>query len=76
MYDGPIKFAGKGAGPKVEERSLVEWWNGLEAYWEEVSQRESDQRATVDERYQHGKDSTIFPGISGHDRKRKKTPKD
>jgi hypothetical protein len=70
--DGPLNFEGQGSGPKVDKVKLMEWWNGLEDRWEELQRRKADQRETVKEQYEYGKNATVVPNVSGQVKRRKK----
>lgn len=71
-HEGPIVFPGKGAQPKVEKSKFVEWWNSLEARFQELEQRASDKKHTVSHQHEFGKDGTVVPDIAGSVKKRKR----
>lgn len=64
-HPGPIIIAGQGAQPKVEQQSLLEWWNGLEEAFRESAGRQRDRAATLEERHPHGRDGQVVPNIRG-----------
>ncbi len=73
LYDGPIPKVGRGKTPRVEKGKLVNWWNGLDEKFQASHAALNDKAATVEELYQHGRDETVVPGISGHVQKRRST---
>jgi hypothetical protein len=66
-FNGPIISPGQGAQPFAEKTSLINWWNELETRFREEEQKRIDSRATVQDRYEHGRDGVVSPGITGHE---------
>ncbi len=74
-FDGPIPKVGRGKTPRVEKNKLLDWWSELEEKFQASDAALKDKVATVEEQYQHGRDETVVPGISGHVQKRRSTKK-
>lgn len=71
QYQGPIPKVGRGEKPRVEKGKLLKWWNELEEKFQASDAARKDKAATVEAQYQHGRDETVVPEISGHEKKRR-----
>jgi len=76
QFDGPIIISTQGSQPKVSKAKLLTWWNGLEDRFEELKQRRADRDGTVAEHFSYGETGTVFPGISGGEKKRREDRRD
>lgn len=76
QYDGPIILPSKGGQPKVIVGKLLEWWSKLEEQIRAREQERDDTKATLEEKYNHGRDGVVLPDISGHVKKRRRKKKD
>lgn len=74
-FDGPIVVEKQGAQPRVERSTLLAWYNGLEARFQEVRQRHRDRQATTAGGYSYGKEGTVVQEISGSVKKRRRDAK-
>lgn len=76
FYNGPIIKGKRGQPPKVDKAKLIEWWNGLEDEFKRNESAAEAKAESVTQRYQHGRDATVFPEIQGHEKKRRRKRKD
>lgn len=74
-FDGPIVVEKQGAQPRVELSTLLAWYNGLEARFHELSQRQRDRQATIADQYSYGSEGTVVPEISGAVKRRRRDAK-
>jgi hypothetical protein len=69
LSDGPIGTRGKGSSPEVYQDALIEWWNSLAERLQELEDRRRDEKATVQDTFDYGRDGKVVPGINGEVKK-------
>jgi hypothetical protein len=72
-YNGPILFGAKGKQPEVDGMMLLAWWEQVQKVFQERSQRQIDQDATVSSSHAFGRDGTAVPEIGGAIKKRRRS---
>lgn len=74
-FVGPIVVEKQGAQPRVELSTLLAWYNGVEARFQELQQRHRDKQATMADQYGYGSEGTVVPEISGSVKRRRRDAK-
>jgi hypothetical protein len=72
--DSPIQTK-RGSPPMVEREALIKWWNALTLETQESENQRLGREASVSTSYRYGRDGTVLPEISGHEKKRRQPPK-
>ncbi len=75
IHNGPITVPVSGGRPVADRTKLIEWWNGLESWFQQLQQQRQDQQATVADQYNYGRTGVVIPGIDGSEKKRRSTKK-
>lgn len=68
-YNGPIPKPRRGGQPIVEHSKLLEWWNKLAVIQQEMENRDSGERLSVEGQHDYGREGRVVPEIGGSVRK-------
>jgi hypothetical protein len=72
--DCPIRTI-QGGKPTVEREALISWWNRKWIDAKEATNQRLGREAVTKEGHAYGRDGRVIPGISGHEKHRRKKKK-